>query len=74
MELKVLRLERCSVFRLDLPGQRQTMAIRARSNRLLPDVVEPILVKYGVCSQDVIMHIVRTYHLYELINVSFLKS
>jgi hypothetical protein len=58
VESKEIVLERCIVFRLDLPGQRLTMAMRARANRSLKDVIEPVLIKNGLSMKDVIMHIV----------------
>jgi hypothetical protein len=64
VESKEIILERCIVFRLDLPGQRLTMAIRARANRSLKDVIEPVLIKNGISMKDVIMHIVCFFSLF----------
>ena len=61
LESKEICLERCVVFRLDLPAQRLTMAIRARANLSLQNVIEPILVKQGIFMKDVIMHIVSIF-------------
>lgn len=58
VELREIRLEKCVIFRLDLPGQRQSMAVRARSNRLLHDVVEPVLARYEISLKDVSMLVV----------------
>ena len=58
IDAKEISLELCALFRLDLPGHRQTMAIRARSYKRLHDVVDPILVRHGVTVKDVIIHIV----------------
>jgi len=54
---KSVRLEKCAVFRLDLPGRR-VMAVRARVSQTLRDVVFPILTRAGVAWNDVVIHVV----------------
>lgn len=54
---KSVRLEKCAVFRLDVPGRR-VMAVRARVSQTLYDVVSPILARSGMSWTDVVIHVV----------------
>jgi len=54
---KSVYLEKCIVFRVDIPGRR-VMAVRARINHRLNDVVSPILARAGISYDDVIIHVV----------------
>jgi len=54
---KSIYLEKCTVFRLDIPGRR-VMAVRARASNRLNDVVSPILTRAGISCDDVIIHVV----------------
>jgi len=55
---KSVHLEKCIVFRLDIPGRR-VLAVRARVNHTLSDVVSPILSRASISYADVVIHIVR---------------
>ena len=55
---KSIHLEKCVVFRLDVPGRR-VMAVRARVTRTLCDIVSPILTRAGLSWNDVVVHVVR---------------
>jgi len=54
---KSVHLEKCTVFRLDIPGRR-VMAVRARVNHRLRDVIGPILSRVGLSFNDVVIHVV----------------
>ena len=54
---KTIHLEKSTVFRLDIPGRR-VMAVRARVNHRLDDVVSPILARAAISYDDVIIHVV----------------
>ena len=67
---KHIRLEKCGVFRLDMPGRR-VMAIRARISQTLCDVVSPILARVGMSWSDVVIHIVCNAAFSNLIKVLY---
>ena len=65
---KSIRLEKCAVFRLDIPGRR-VMAVRARVSQTLGDVVSPVLRRVGMSWNDVVVHVVRNTTSSNLISV-----
>ena len=57
---KSIRLEKCTLFRLDMLGRR-VMAVRARVSLNLSDVMSPILTRAGISWDDVVVHVVHHF-------------
>ena len=57
LALKEIHLERCTVFRLDLPNSK-TMAVRSRPNKTIGQTLGPILSKYQMELKKMIVHVV----------------
>ena len=54
---KNIRLRNCALFRLTLPNEK-SLAIRGRLGETVNEALGPVLKKYGLTLDKVVMHIV----------------
>lgn len=57
LSCKAVHLKNCALFRLTLPSEK-SLAIRGRSGETVNETLGPILKKYGLTLDKVVMHIV----------------
>ena len=56
---KEIKIEKRVLFRMDLPNKK-SIGVKAKPNRTIQDVFRPILHKYNIRLEDMVVHIVST--------------